>query len=142
MRTLCVQRLTPTATLPTRAHSGDAGLDLYADEDLTIPPHNATATVSTGIAVAISPGWCGQVWPRSGMAANKEVSPDAGLIDSGYRGELRVVLVNRGAFAYPVHRGDRIAQLVLTVASDAAVLEVFNLFDTERGTTGFGDSGQ
>lgn len=138
---LHVKRLTETAKLPTLGSSGAAGFDLYADEDITIPPHNTTVTVKTGIAVAIDAGKCGQIWPRSGMAAKKEVSRDAGLIDPDYRGEIGVVLVNRSAFAYPVHRGDRIAQLVLTAAFTDSVVEVDDLNQTERGDGGFGSTG-
>lgn len=138
---LYVKRLTETAHLPKMATDGSAGYDLYADEDVTIPPHNSTTTVKTGIAVGIDPGKCGQIWPRSGMASKKEVTRDAGLIDSDYTGEVCVVMVNRSAFAYPVRRGDRIAQLMLTSAFRDTVVEVDSLNETDRGANGFGSTG-
>ena len=137
--TLHTQLLTDTATPPYRATVGAAGLDLYADENATIPAHGQ-AWVKTGIAVAIDPGKCGLIWPRSGLAG-QGITPDAGLIDWDYRGEVKVLLVNRTGFAFAVARGDRIAQLLIMPVYGDAVEIVDRLSETTRGTNGFGSTG-
>lgn len=139
---LPVKRLTKTAVLPTRATDGSAGYDLYADEAVTIPPCHAQCLVSTGIAVAIPAGYCGQIWPRSGMDVNSRITRGAGLIDRDYRGELKVLLINRSATAYEIRRGDRIAQLVITAIATPDVVEFDELDDTARNAGGFGSTGQ
>ena len=139
---LYVQRLTATAKLPTLATDWSAGYDLYADENVTVPPHHGSILVKTGIAISIDPGKCGQIWPRSGMDVKSGVTRGAGLIDSDYRGEINVLLINRTAHAYPIQRGDRIAQMVLTTAFRDTVFEVDQLPPTSRGTSGFGSTGR
>src|ERR1700722_9460263 len=119
--TLRIVRLDPRATLPTRAHPGDAGPDLHAREAATLAP-GERASLATGIAVEIEPGHAGLVLPRSGLAARHGISVvnAPGLIDAGYRGELQVLLLNNDPrVSFEVHAGDRIAQLVV-VAVDAA----------------------
>jgi dUTP pyrophosphatase len=141
--TLGVLRLDPRATLPTRAHPGDAGLDLYALEAVALGP-GERASVATGIAVQIPPGQAGLVLPRSGLAARHGISlvNAPGLIDSGYRGELRVLLLNTDPAArFELAAGDRIAQLVLVRIEDPDPVEVQTLDMSERGTGGFGSSG-
>jgi dUTP pyrophosphatase len=141
--TLGVLRLDPRATLPTRAHPGDAGLDLYALEAVALGP-GERASVATGIAVQIPPGQAGLVLPRSGLAARHGISlvNAPGLIDSGYRGELRVLLLNTDPVArFELAAGDRIAQLVLVRIEDPDPVEVQTLDTSERGTGGFGSSG-
>jgi dUTP pyrophosphatase len=138
-----VQRLRPDATLPTRAYAGDAGMDLYAVEATTIWP-GQRASVGTGIAVEIPEGQAGLVLPRSGLAAKHGISlvNAPGLIDAGYRGELRVLLLNTDAEqSFAVEPGDRIAQLVLVDIRTPAVREVSELASSERGGGGFGSSG-
>jgi dUTP pyrophosphatase len=140
---LRVRRLDPRATLPRRAHDGDAGLDLCALDDGTLAP-GQRAMVPTGIAVAIPYGQAGLVMPRSGLAARSGIAlvNAPGLIDAGYRGELRVLLLNtdRGEpFGWAA--GDRIAQLVLVEVGLEDVIEVDELDDSARGTGGFGSSG-
>lgn len=140
---LRVRRLDPSARLPTRAHPGDAGLDLHALHDGTLAP-GARAMVATGIAVEIPDGQAGLVVPRSGLAARRGIAivNAPGLIDAGYRGELRVLLHNTdGAAAFTYAAGDRIAQLVLVDVALPAVLEVSELEDSARGAGGFGSSG-
>jgi dUTP pyrophosphatase len=140
---LPVRRLRPDATLPTRAHPADAGLDLVAVEGCTIAP-GERAAVSTGLAVAIPPGWAGLVVPRSGLArrAGVTVANAPGLIDSGYRGELLVLLINHGPDPHAVVAGDRVAQLVLTPVAIVEVSGVAELPDSDgRGAGGFGSSG-
>jgi dUTP pyrophosphatase len=142
MPELCVQRLRPDAVLPARAYDGDAGLDLSACERVELGP-GERCVVPTGIAVAIPEGYAGFVQPRSGLAARSGISVvnSPGLIDSGFRGEVRVVLLNtdreRRFVAEP---GDRIAQLVVLAVPQVDVVEVLALPDTERGYRGFGSS--
>src|ERR1700722_750120 len=142
--TLRVVRLDPRATLPSRAHPGDAGLDLHALEAATLAP-GERASIPTGIAVEIEPGHAGLVLPRSGLAARHGISVvnAPGLIDSGYRGELRVLLLNNDSSAsFEVQAGDRIAQLVLIAVAIAEPVEVTQLSETPRGVGGFGSSGR
>jgi dUTP pyrophosphatase len=141
--TLRVRRLDPRALLPTRAYEGDAGLDLYALEPARLEP-GERASVRTGIAVEIAEGQAGLVLPRSGLAARHGIAlvNAPGLIDAGYRGELRVLLLNTDrAGAFEIAPGDRIAQLVLVRIEAPAVVEVDELRATERGAGGFGSSG-
>ena len=136
-------RLDARARLPTRAHHGDAGLDLCALEALTLSP-GARASVPTGLAVQIPDGQAGLVLPRSGLAARHGVTVvnAPGLIDSGYRGELRVLLLNTDPQTpFVVQAGDRIAQLVLVRIELPQTVEVASLPDSERSTGGVGSSG-
>ena len=141
---LILSRLSEDATLPTRAHEGDAGLDLYAAEGARLEA-GERASVGTGFAVEIPPGHAGLVLPRSGLAARHGISlvNAPGLIDSGYRGELRVLLLNTDLNdAFEVNPGDRIAQLLITPFAAAAPLEALELTVSERGDGGFGSSGR
>jgi dUTP pyrophosphatase len=141
--TLRIARLDERARLPTRAHDGDAGLDLYALEDAMLAP-GERASVPTGVAVEIPPGQAGLILPRSGLAARHGISVvnAPGLIDSGYRGEIRVLLLNTDrAQPFEVAAGDRIAQLVLVRVELPTPVEVSSLTDSERGAGGFGSSG-
>jgi dUTP pyrophosphatase len=141
---LRVARLHQDARLPARAHPGDAGLDLYAAEPASIAAGGRTS-VGTGIAVAIPEGHAGLVLPRSGLAARHGITlPNApGLIDAGYRGELRVLLLNTDpSGSFEVAPGDRIAQLVVTPVAEAVPVEVEALEETARGLAGFGSSGR
>ena len=140
---LRIARLDERARLPTRAHDGDAGLDLYALEAVVLAP-GERASVPTGIAVEIPPGQAGLVLPRSGLAARHGISVvnAPGLIDSGYRGEVRVLLLNTDREQpFELAAGDRIAQLVLVRVELAVPVEVESLTDSERGVGGFGSSG-
>jgi dUTP pyrophosphatase len=142
--TLRVVRLHPRATLPARAHPDDAGLDLHALEAATLAP-GERASIPTGIAIEIEPGHAGLVLPRSGLAARHGISVvnAPGLIDSGYRGELRVLLLNNDSRAsFEIEAGDRIAQLVLIAVAIAEPVEVTQLSETPRGVGGFGSSGR
>lgn len=137
------RRLSERARPPARAHDGDAGLDLHAAESATLGP-GERADVGTGIAVAIPDGHAGLLLPRSGLAARHGIAlvNAPGLIDAGYRGELRVLLLNtdRGT-AFEVMAGDRIAQLVLVRVEAAGVEEAPELDATARGEGGFGSTG-
>ena len=130
--------------LPVRAHPGDAGLDLAAAEDVVLAP-GQRAAVATGWAVAVPEGMAGLVVPRSGNALRHglTVANAPGLIDAGYRGELRVILVNLGDEPFTIATGDRIAQLVITPVSLASAVEAAELPGSDgRGAGGFGSTGR
>ncbi len=144
MPDISVQRLDVDLPLPRRAHDGDAGVDLYAREDTVLAPNGGRALMPTGIAIAIPLGFAGFVLPRSGLALHHGISVvnAPGLIDSHYRGELKVVLLNTDPTRpYHVYRGDRIAQLVIQRVEDVTWIEVESLDENNRGG-GFGHSGR
>ena len=128
--------------LPRYATAGAAGMDVLSAEEVTLAP-GARHPVATGLSVAIPPGYEIQVRPRSGLALKHGISvPNTpGTIDSDYRGELKVILINHGAEPFPIHRGDRIAQLVLAPVTIAEWHEVAELDSTDRGAGGFGSTG-
>jgi dUTP diphosphatase len=131
-------------TLPAYAHPGDAGADLTAAESLVLKAGGGRARVKTGIRIAIPDGYAGFVLPRSGLAANHGITclNTPGLVDSGYRGELMVVLINTDPDAdYKVEVGDRIAQLVIQPVAQAEFVRVDALDDHQRGEGGFGSTG-
>ncbi|HEU5106560.1 MAG TPA: dUTP diphosphatase [Solirubrobacterales bacterium] len=141
---LSVAKLKDDAQLPSRAHEGDAGLDLYACEAAHIGPGERWS-VGTGVGVEIPEGHAGLVLPRSGLAREHGIAlvNAPGLIDSGYRGELRVLLLNTDpAETFRVEPGDRIAQLLLTPIASAEPVEAATLTESARGTGGFGSSGR
>ena len=141
---LPVRRLHPDAVLPTRSHPGDAGLDLRALEAATLAP-GARASLRTGLAVELPPGHAGLVLPRSGLAARHGVSlvNAPGLVDAGFRGELRVLLLNTDRTeAFAVRPGDRIAQLVVVAVAIPDAVEVAELGASARGEGGFGSTGR
>lgn len=141
--TLRVQRLDPRAQLPAQAHPGDAGVDLHALDAGTLGPGDRTM-VPTGIAIALPSGFAGLVLPRSGLAAKHGVTVvnAPGLIDEGYRGEVKVLLLNTDkAQTFSWRAGDRIAQLVLHRVEPVALVEAASLDATARGEGGFGSSG-
>ena len=135
-------RLDRELPLPVYAKPGDAGLDLRASELATFEP-GERRLVPTGLAVAIPEGHAGFVLPRSGLAMQKGVTVlnAPGLIDSGYRGELKVLLINHGAEPVTIARGERIAQLVIQPVASVTLVEVERLPDSARGTGGFGSTG-
>jgi dUTP pyrophosphatase len=140
-----VVRLDPDLPLPGYAHVGDAGADLVARIEVLLEPNGGRAMVPTGIALGIPEGYAGFVQPRSGLALRHGVTclNTPGLIDSGYRDELAVLLVNTDPeVPYRVQRGDRIAQLVIQRVESAAFVEVDDLSDSERGLDGFGSTGR
>lgn len=140
-----VLQLDPELPLPSYARAGDAGADLLARADVTIEPGGGRALVPTGVAMAIPAGYAGFVQPRSGLALRHGVTVlnAPGLIDAGYRDELRVLLVNTDpSTPYQVHRGDRVAQLVIKAVAPAEFVAVAELPSSERGLGGFGHSGR
>lgn len=144
MTEMLVQRLDPELPLPCYAKPGDAGLDLCAAEGVTLKP-GERASVPTGIAVAIPEGFAGFVLPRSGLAARHGLSlvNAPGLIDAGYRGEIRVLLINLDPEApCEIRRGERVAQMVIQPVESVRVREVTELPDSARGAAGFGSTGR
>ncbi|MEE2768053.1 MAG: dUTP diphosphatase [Actinomycetota bacterium] len=138
-------RLLDGAVLPTYARDGDAGADLVAAESVVLAPGGGRALVATGVAIAIPDGFAGFVQPRSGLALKHGVTclNTPGLIDSGYRGELKVLLINTDPVEqFKVVQGERIAQLVIQRVEDCCFTEVGELPDSERGAAGFGSTGR
>jgi len=141
---LPIELLRAASLIPEKAHDGDAGFDLLSTEEVTLMP-GEVIPVETGIALAIPSGYCGLVLPRSSMGKNGIIIPNApGLIDSGYRGEIKVLLLNLTKETYRVHVDNKIAQLVIVKYEDADLLEVPKLPDSfdGRGAGGFGSSGK
>jgi dUTP pyrophosphatase len=141
---LPVRRLDPELPLPDYAHAGDAGADLRAAEEVVLPP-GGRATVGTGLAVAVPDGYAAFVHPRSGLASRHGITVvnAPGTVDAGYRGEIRVVLLNTDATEpFTVRRGDRIAQLVVQPVTRVRFLDVAELPPTPRGEGGFGSTGR
>jgi dUTP pyrophosphatase len=136
-------KLDPELPTPTRAHGHDGGVDLYARDDVTLDA-GARFPVPTGISVAIPAGHAGFVVPRSGLAANHGigVANGPGLVDSGYRGEIKVILINHSETDFKVLRGDRIAQLVVVKLPEYELIEADELPESDRGQRGFGSSGR
>ncbi|HYZ92400.1 MAG TPA: dUTP diphosphatase [Actinomycetota bacterium] len=138
-----IKRLDPDLPLPAYQHDDDAGLDLHAAEAIKLAP-GERAVVGTGVAVAIPPGYVGLTAPRSGTAARAGLSMvnAPGVIDSGYRGELKLILVNLDPHeALAIERGERVAQLLVVPVSSAQVTEVEELSSTDRGDAGLGSTG-
>jgi len=140
-----ITRIDSDLPLPAYAKEGDAGADLVANENVMLPPAGGRALISTGIAIAIPKGYAGFVQPRSGLAAKHGVTclNTPGLIDSGYRGELKVLLVNTDPETpFEVVKGERIAQLVIQRVESVEFIEVEALSDSDRGSGGFGSTGR
>lgn len=137
---LKIKLLHENAKPPVRATQGAAGLDLYAIESLEIWP-SVSASIPTGIAVAIEHGWYGRIAPRSGLAVRHGINVHAGVIDSDYIGELHVCLINHGEAPVEIRAGDRIAQLIIEKCWMGKPEVVANLDSTERGKGGFGSTG-
>jgi dUTP pyrophosphatase len=138
-----IKRLDPGLPLPARAHPGDAGLDLYAASGVTLEP-GERAVVPTGVAIALPGGYAAFVHPRSGLSARHGVTlvNAPGTVDAGYRGEIRVTLLNTDArHAVSFQRGDRIAQLVIQQVASPVLYEVESLPESVRGESGFGSTG-
>ncbi len=133
-------RITPDATLPSRAHADDAGLDLYCNKDVSMEPGTG-AVLETGIAVALPQGSVGLVADRSSLA-KKGVKSAGGVIDAGYRGEIRIVLWNLSKEPVHLKKGERVAQLLIFPVLLLNPVEVTKLDDSVRGSRGFGSSGK
>ena len=136
---LKIKRIHPSAKLPSYGHAGDAGMDLFACLDLTLAPGEVQA-VPTGIQMAIPPGHVGLVWDKSGISL-KGVHRLAGVVDAGYRGEVKVVMINLGPAPYEIKAGMKIAQMLIQPVAEAAIEEAADLDGTSRGEGGFGSTG-
>ena len=135
------QKLYEDAQLPIYAHPGDAGLDLYSYETVVIEPGQRHA-VSLGFALEIPEGYVSRILDRSGMALKFGMHCLAGVVDSGYRGEYKAIMINHGHEPYSIEKGDRVAQLLIQPVVIAEIEEVKNLSETVRGEGGFGGSGK
>ncbi|NTW15436.1 MAG: dUTP diphosphatase [Candidatus Moranbacteria bacterium] len=136
-----IKRLHPDAVLPIRAHPGDAGLDLYATEGSALSP-GERRIVPTGVAIAIPEGYVGLIMDRSGLAAKHGITNLGGVIDSGYRGEWKVIMLNTSDEPYEVASGERIAQMLVVPIALPEVCEVSELDATIRGEGHFGSTGR
>ena len=138
---LQIQRIHPDAKLPSYAYEGDAGMDLYSVEDTTIAP-GEKVLVATGLKLAVPSGYGGFVWDKSGIATKHHIKTMAGVLDSNYRGELKVALTNLGAEPYDVKIGEKVAQLVIKPVATPEIEEVDEIEANDvRGEKGFGSSG-
>lgn len=137
---LKVQRLQPHAKLPGYGHPGDAGLDLFSSIDMILQPGDSQP-VPTGIKVAIPDGYVGLIWDKSGISLSR-VHRLAGVVDSGYRGEIKVVLINLGTQEFAIAQGMKIAQMLIQPVQAVIVTESQDLEESERGENGFGSTGR
>lgn len=135
-----IKKLHEDAIVPHYAHHGDAGLDLRTIEDATISP-GEKVVLKTGLAMEIPEGYAALIWDRSGLAARQGIHTMAGVIDSTYRGEFNIVLVNLGRETVEIKKGERIAQALIQPVSHAKILEVEELSETKRGESGLGSTG-
>lgn len=138
---LYVKKLNPSATIPTQANETDAGYDLVSVESYTLKP-SERKLFKTGLAVEIPQGFYGRVAPRSGLAYKHGIDVLAGVIDSGYRGEVGVILINLGSVDMTISTGDRLAQLIIEYCHHPKIIEVESLEDSSRSAKGFGSSGK
>lgn len=135
-----IKRLTPDAIIPNYANPHDAGMDLYTRETVTLQP-DERKLISTGIAMAIPPGYVGLIWDKSGIAGKYGIKTMAGVIDSGYRGEIKIVLHNLSKHSYTFDKGTKVAQMLIQAVEQKQIMEVEKLDDTTRGEGGFGSTG-
>lgn len=138
---LKVKKLTPDAVLPSYAHPGDAGLNMYANETVTIQPGEAVK-IKSGIAMEIPEGYVGLMWDRSGLSTNHRLKSLGGVIDSGYRGESLYGLINLGTEPYTVEKGHKIVQMLIQKVETVEIVESDELSGTSRGHGGFGSTGK
>lgn len=138
---LQVRRLSATAKLPVRATYGSAGMDLFADQDCNIPP-KGKCLVNIGISIALPHGTYGRIAPRSGLASKNYIDVGAGVIDSDYRGEIKVLLYNFSDEIFQVKCGERIAQLICEKIVVPTIIEIHEMNETLRGSHGFGSTGK
>lgn len=138
---LRIKKLTEEAILPIHAHQGDAGIDLFSIEDILISK-NQRVQVRTGIAMEIPLGYVGLIWDKSGLSHKYGLKTLGGVIDSGYRGEIKIGLINLGEEDYKIEKGHKVAQMIIQEVVSPSVIEVEELEDSKRGDNGFGSSGK
>lgn len=134
-----VKRLTDSAKLPTYAHAGDAGMDIYSDEKIIILP-NHRALVKTGISIELPKGYASLIWDKSGIA-KKGLIKIGGIIDSGYRGEYKIMLYNISSSTHKIEKGQKIAQILIQKVEEPKIEEIKDLRETSRGKDGFDSTG-
>lgn len=137
---ICIKKLDSNAQLPKYEHSDDAGMDVYANETKTLQP-GERGLISTGIALAIPLGYVGLIWDKSGIATKYGISTLAGVIDAGYRGEIKIALLNTSQDSYTIETGKKIAQCLIQPIHQAQLIEVPELPASQRGDGGFGSTG-
>ncbi|MDO8656522.1 MAG: dUTP diphosphatase [Nanoarchaeota archaeon] len=138
--TIFIKKISTTATIPKYIHPHDAGMDLYANETIIIN-QGERKLIPTGIAMAIPSGYVGLIWDKSGIATNQGLKTMAGVIDSGYRGEIKVLIHNLSSQSYTVQAGTKIAQMLIQPVVQNEIVEIQELDDTSRGEGGFGSTG-
>jgi dUTP pyrophosphatase len=135
-----IKKLSEDATLPRYAQPGDAGMDFYSNEEITILP-NERKLVSTGISMAIPKGYVGLIWDKSGIATKHGIKTMAGVIDSSYRGEVKILIHNLSNQTHKIEKNTKVAQMLIQPVEQKEISEVIELDQTERGTGGFGSTG-
>ncbi|MBI2668980.1 dUTP diphosphatase [Candidatus Woesearchaeota archaeon] len=138
--TIKIKKLSAFATIPAYVHPHDAGMDLYAAETVTIESGERNL-ISTGIAMAIPSGFVGLIWDKSGIAAKFGIKTMGGVVDAGYRGEIKVIMHNLSGSAFTIEKGMKIAQMLIQPVAQEEIVEVDELDDTSRGEGGFGSTG-
>jgi dUTP pyrophosphatase len=138
---LKVKKLHPEAKLPTYAHIGDAGMDIYAIEDTEVPP-GEVVKVRSGLSMEIPEGYVGLCWTKSGLANNHKIKISSGVIDSGYRGEVLLGVINLGEDSYTFKKGDKVLQMLIQKVEHPEIIEAEELSESTRGTGGFGSTGK
>ncbi len=141
MLTIKIKKLKTDATLPSYAHAGDAGMDMYAAEDVHVRK-GERAKVPTGIAMEIPEGYVGLVWDKSGLSINHGLKTLGGVIDSGYRGEIIIGIANLSSEDYTIERGHKVAQLLIQKIESPVIEEAIELNDSHRGEKGLGSTGK
>ncbi|KKT81493.1 MAG: Deoxyuridine 5'-triphosphate nucleotidohydrolase [Candidatus Azambacteria bacterium GW2011_GWA1_44_9] len=136
-----IKKLHPEAVVPSYAYAMDAGMDLFASEEIIVPV-GGTAIVSTGIAMEIPEGYAGLIWDKSGLAVNHGLKTFGGVIDAGYRGEVKVGIRNFNSREYVIKAGNKVAQMLIQKIESPRIVVVDELSDTSRGDGGFGSSGK
>jgi len=138
--TIKIKKLNQEATLPRYAKEHDAGMDLFSNETLSLQP-NERKLISTGISMAIPKGYVGLIWDKSGLASKHGLKTMAGVIDSGYRGEIKILVHNLSNKPYTIESGNKVAQMLIQPVEQKQLLEVSELDETNRGEGGFGSAG-
>lgn len=137
---LLVKKLDKQAKLPQYAHSSDAGLDFFSNEEFLLKP-NERHLFATGLQIAIPNDYVGLIWDKSGLATKNGLKTMAGVIDSGYRGEIQILLINLGTDDIKIEKYSKIAQMIIQKKESISILETDNLDNTDRGDNGFGSTG-
>ena len=136
-----VKKLSPDAVLPSYAHPGDAGIDMYSNETVTVGPGEAVK-IHSGVSLEIPDGYVGLVWDRSGLSTNHSLKVLGGVIDSGYRGEFICGIINLGKQSYTFEKGHKVAQMLIQKVEHVEIIESDSLSETTRGVGGFGSTGK